>query len=69
MCSYFSECLLMRKCFPEFAVHSFLDYLSANVVFIIEMLCAVWSHLYNLKNVEIIHGEVLLLVTLLHGCF
>ena len=30
-----------------------------------------WYRLYNLKNVENIHGEVLLLLkaTLLHGCF
>ena len=34
-----------------------------------EMRCAVWYHLYNLKNVKNIHGGVLLKVTLLHGCF
>ena len=41
------------------------------------MLCAIWYHLYNLKNVKNTHGGVLLLVaeacnfkvTLLHGCF
>ena len=43
------------------------------------MLCAIWQHLYNLKNVKNTHGGVLLLVkfqpatllkvTLLHGCF
>ena len=47
------------------------------------MFCAIWYHLYNLKNVKNIHGEVLLLVkmqakkkpptllrvTLLHGWF
>ena len=27
------------------------------------MRCAIWYHLYNLKNVKNIHGEVLLLVT------
>ena len=29
------------------------------------MLCAIWYHLYNLKNVKNTHGEVLLLVKLL----
>ena len=41
------------------------------------MLCAIWYHMYNLKNVKNTHGGVLLLVkpatllkvTLLHGCF
>ena len=41
------------------------------------MLCAIWYHLYNLKNVKNIHGGVLLLVrpatllkvTLLYECF
>ena len=45
------------------------------------MLCAIWYHLYKLKNVKNTHGGVLLLVnlqdeacnllklTLLHGCF
>ena len=28
------------------------------------MLCAVWYHLYNLKNMKITHGRVLLLVKL-----
>ena len=40
-------------------------------------LCAIWYHLYNLKNVKNTHRGVLLLVnfaallkvTLLHGCF
>ena len=32
-------------------------------------LCAIWYHLYNLKNVKNTNGGVLLLVTLLHGCF
>ena len=33
------------------------------------MRCAIWYHLYNLKNVKNTHGGVLLLlkVTLLHG--
>ena len=41
--------------------------------------CAIWYHLYNLKNVKKTHGGVLILVelqaaillklTLLHGCF
>ena len=37
--------------------------------------CAIWHHLYNLKNVKNTHGGVLILVklqlklTLLHGCF
>ena len=34
------------------------------------MLCAIWCHLYNLKNVKNTHGGVLLIkVTLLHGTF
>ena len=45
------------------------------------ILCAIWYHLYNFKNVKNTHGGVLLLVkcrvqlanllkvTLLHGCF
>ena len=33
------------------------------------MRCAIWYHLYNLKNVKNTHGGVLLLVKLLHGCF
>ena len=28
------------------------------------MRCAIWYHLYNLKNVKNTHGEVLLLVKL-----
>ena len=30
------------------------------------MRCAIWYHLYNLKNVKNMHG---VLLTLLHGCF
>ena len=42
------------------------------------MRCAIWYHLYNLKNLKNTHGGVLILVklpatllksTLLHGCF
>ena len=41
------------------------------------MFCAIWYHLYNLKNIKNTNGGVLLLVrlqallqiTLLHGCF
>ena len=33
------------------------------------MLCTIWYHLYNLKNVKNIHVGILLLVTLLLGCF
>ena len=38
------------------------------------MLCAIWYHLYNLKNAKSTHGGKLILikllrVTLLHGCF
>ena len=37
---------------------------------IYEMLCAIWYHLRNLKNVKNTHGGVLFLVklTLFHGC-
>ena len=31
------------------------------------MLCAIWYHLYNLKNVKNTHGKVLLLVKLHHS--
>ena len=27
------------------------------------MFCAIWYHLYNLKNVKNTHGEILLLVS------
>ena len=30
------------------------------------MFCAIWYHLYNLKNVKNTHGAVLLLVKLRH---
>ena len=36
------------------------------------MLCTIWYHLYNIKNVKNTHGGVLLLVlkvTPFHGCF
>ena len=39
------------------------------------MLCAIWYHLYNLKNVKNTHNGMLLLgklqaeATLFHGCF
>ena len=35
------------------------------------MICAIWYHLYNLKNLKSIHEGALLLlnVALLHGCF
>ena len=33
-------------------------------MFIIVMLCAIWYHLYNLKNVKNTQGGVLLLVKL-----
>ena len=34
------------------------------------MLCVIWYHLYNFKNVKNTHGGVLLLlkVSVLHGC-
>ena len=31
---------------------------------IVKTLCAIWYHLYNLKNVKNTHGEMLLLVKL-----
>ena len=38
---------------------------------ILVMRCAIWYHLYNLKNVKNTHRGVLILLklTLLHGCF
>ena len=33
------------------------------------MLSATWYHLHNLKNVKNTHGGVILLLTLLLGCF
>ena len=41
------------------------------ILFTNVMRCAIWYHLYNLKNVKNTHGGVLILLnlTLLHGCF
>ena len=39
------------------------------------MLCTIWDHLYNLRNIKTpmeecyFHPATLLKVTLLHGCF
>ena len=33
------------------------------------MLCAIWYHLYNLKNVKNAYGGVMLKVSLHRGCF
>ena len=33
------------------------------------VLCAIWYHFYNFKNVKDVHGVVLLLVAFAHGCF
>ena len=33
------------------------------------MLCAIWHHLYNLKDVKNTHGGVLLLASFIYGCF
>ena len=37
-------------------------------LFLYVVRCAIWYHLYNLKNVENTHGGVLILI-LLHWCF
>ena len=34
------------------------------LVLLLEMLCLIWYHLYNLKNVKMTHGGVLLLIKL-----
>ena len=58
----------------EFSVNIFVSHQ------IYVMFCAIWYHLYSLKNVKNTHGGVLLLVklqgfscrikvTLFHGCF
>ena len=36
-------------------------------IFVSKMCCAIWYHLYNLRNVKNIHGGVLLLVKLQAG--
>ena len=48
--------------FPEVYLRAYRSY---------EMLCAIWYHLYNLKNVKNNYGRLLVLlkVSLLHGCF
>ena len=33
-------------------------------MYLYEMLCTIWHHLYNLKNVKNAHGEVSLLIKL-----
>ena len=47
----------------------FLRKLVLRIDTLCEMLCVIWYHLYNLKNVKTTHGGMFLLVTLLHGCF
>ena len=45
---------------------------SSTFIKLYETLCAIWYHLYNLRNMKNTHGGVLLLVlkiALLHGCF
>ena len=38
--------------------------MASMLVVVIVMRCAVWYHLYNLKNVKNTHGGVLILVKL-----
>ena len=40
---------------------TFVDFSVTVVTATYVMLCAIWYHLYNLKNVKNTHGEVLLL--------
>ena len=52
-----------------------------DTLFLFEMVCAIWYHFYNLKNVKNTHGVILLLVklqawpavllkiTFIQGCF
>ena len=47
----------------------FLRKLVLRIDTLYEMLCVIWYHLHNLKNVKKTHGLMFLLVTLLHGCF
>ena len=65
--THFAEYILWTKDSPMFCTSS------ARIRKYV-MRCAIWYHLYNLKNVKNTHGGVLLLVkftkiTLLHGCF
>ena len=39
---------------------------TSNITLLYEMRCAIWYHLYNLKNIKNDIGEVLLLVTFLN---
>ena len=41
---------------------------SNELITLYETLCAIWYHLYSLKNVKITHGGVLLLVKLQESC-
>ena len=52
----------------EFHVNTiFSSTLKTNLEYV--MRCAIWCHLYNFKNVKNTHGGVLILSTLVHGCF
>ena len=50
----FNHSVLVLNSFTTFLLH---PYICVNVV-----RCAIWYHLYNLKNVKNTHGEVLFLV-------
>ena len=74
---------VLFEIFGNFRAYSFIsnaDYLFLHDKQSVVMFCAIWCYLYKLKNVKNTHGEVLLLVrlkacnlilnvTLLHGCF
>ena len=65
----------MKRAFLKYFKNRFLensDFFNGETISTYVMRCAIWYHLYNLKNVKNTHGGVLLLalkVTLLHGCF
>ena len=54
------------KLISSWSVLLFIFYGKKNISFssLFEMFCAIWYHLYNLKNLKNIHGGVLLLVKL-----
>ena len=53
--------------FPSYRDH-FIDLQCKSIErFLYEMLCAIWYHFYNFKNVKNAHGGVLLLVSKVEG--
>ena len=59
----------LHRIFPYFWYNELIISMKWIKIFVYEMLCAIWHHLYNLKKVKNTHGGVLLLVKLqAKGC-